>query len=74
MCYLHPVLAETLVRDRCAEIRRGVGASAHTRPEQRRHRLIEAVRHRTGWLLVDMGLRLAAPRSALHDPVARSPR
>jgi hypothetical protein len=29
-------------------------------------------RCRTGWLLVDMGLRLAVPRGAMNSPSARS--
>ena len=48
-----PTLIEPLARDRAAELRR----HARSRPRRRR-----SARRRTGWLLVDVGLRLALGR------------
>jgi hypothetical protein len=76
MCQ-HPGLAHALVRDRVAELHRTTAPSggSQRRPRPRpRPRLVEATRNATGRLLVDLGLRLAAPRHPLTNPVARGPR
>jgi hypothetical protein len=73
--YQHPALLEALMRERAAELRRdGAGETARIRREKRRHKLVAAARHGTGWLLVDMGLRLAVPRGGTNHPVARGRR
>jgi hypothetical protein len=59
--YPHPTLVDVLIRDRVAELQRSAGATAHVRRETRRHKLVAAARQGAGWLLVDMGLRLAMP-------------
>lgn len=60
--YQNPALVEALARDRIADLRQSAQARATNQPPTRRHRVAQAVRHGTGWLLVDLGLRLAAPR------------
>lgn len=67
--YQHPVLAEALIRDRIAELRHSAGPSTAVQAEKRRIKLVAAARQGTGWLLVDMGLRLAMPRVSTK-PVA----
>jgi hypothetical protein len=54
-CHPHPTFVEALARDRARELRHGA-------PARRRRRLVRAARSRTGWLLVSVGLRLAAGR------------
>jgi hypothetical protein len=61
----NPVLVEALVRDRVAELRQIAEASAPRRREKRRRPIIEAARRGAGWLLVDVGLRLAVSGSAM---------
>ena len=60
--YHNPALAGALVRERVAQLQQSAGATAHTRRQQRRPNVIAAARLGTGWLLIDMGLRLAMPR------------
>ena len=72
--YHHPALLEALVRDRVAEHSQTAGTAAHIRPKQRPPKHIAAARHATGWLLVDMGLRLATPRAGMNRHVARARR
>lgn len=71
--YQSPGLLQALGRDRVAELRRHAPHSERNRCEPRRRQFIEAARSTTGWLLVDVGLRLAAPRNAMNHPVARGP-
>lgn len=66
----HPALVEALISDRVAELRQRGRAPAHMRRERRCHGLVAAARRGTGWLLVDMGLRLAVPRAANNHRVA----
>jgi len=68
--YHHPALVGALVRDREAELRHNAGAGARPRRTPRRPNVIAAVRLRTGWLLVDLGLRLAVSRGGTNHPVA----
>ncbi len=63
MCLANPVLLRALARDRVAELHQSAGSSAHVRRDGPRPRVTERARRRAGWLLVDMGLRLAAPRA-----------
>jgi hypothetical protein len=72
--YQNPAHAEALVRDRVAELRRSATKPSPVSPRERRRRgVTEAVRSGAGWLLVEMGLRLAVPRSAMDSSVARRP-
>ncbi|WP_181782175.1 hypothetical protein [Pseudonocardia pini] len=58
----HPLVLDGLVRERHADLRREV-VRARLRHEARRARRRPGrVRERTGWLLVEVGLRLAVPR------------
>jgi hypothetical protein len=77
--YQHPALANALARDRAAGLRQSaqsaqsaqMAAGTARRPRtQRRPSVIGSARLRTGWLLVDMGLRLAVPRGSTNRPVA----
>jgi hypothetical protein len=67
----NPTLVKALVCDRVAELRRSVEASAPRPREQRRRRGIEAARTATGWLLIELGLRLTLSRGGLERPVVR---
>lgn len=63
----HPAVQDAVVRSRVDKLRHSAGASTHIR---RRFRLVSAARHGTGWLLVDMGLRLAMPRAGAKPSIA----
>lgn len=60
MNQIHPALLDLLVRDRVAELRQS-GAGVRIPREKPRRHPVEAARRGTGWLLVDLGLRLAVP-------------
>lgn len=62
----NPALVEALVRDRVADLRHSAHTSALGRRAKRRRGVIESARRGSGWLLVDMGLRLALPRSKVN--------
>lgn len=62
------------MRDRVAERRQVAPATAQIRRETRRHKRVAAARYGIGWLLVDMGLRLATPRRGSNHLVARGQR
>ena len=66
----HPAVLETLMRERVADLRHSAQATAHRRRERRWLRFAAATRRGTGWMLVDMGLRLAVPRGAIHHRAA----
>lgn len=66
----HPAVLQTLIRQRVAELCQSAEATAHVRREKRWHRLVAATRRGTGWMLVDVGLRLAVPRGATNHRVA----
>jgi len=72
--YQHPAFHQALMRDRVTELRDSAGATAHIGREKRQHELVAAARRGTGWLLVDMGLRLAMPRGGADHRVARGQR
>ena len=68
--YQHPVLVKALIGGRVAELRHDADATARVQREKRRYKLVAAARHGTGWLLIDMGLRLAMPRAGTNNPIA----
>lgn len=68
--YHHPALAGALAKDRVAELRRSAEAAARVERKPRSPNVIAAARLRTGWLLVDMGLRLVMPRAGTNRPMA----
>jgi hypothetical protein len=68
----NPAVLEVLARYQAAERRQGVHTRARNRRERRRRVPIEAAAHRTGWLLVDIGLRLAVSRERDHLSRARA--
>jgi hypothetical protein len=74
--YQNPALVRALARDRVAELRQVAETGARNRRDVPRAGVIQAVRRDAGWLLVDLGLRLALPHRALThpDPVARAHR
>jgi hypothetical protein len=65
----NPALVEALARDHVAELQHSAEAAALGRQaDGRSHRVVDAARRRTGWLLVDVGLRLAAGGGAMSVP------
>jgi hypothetical protein len=70
----NPAFAGALIDARVAELQRSAGAAFRGRSEPRRPDVIATARQATGWLLIDMGLRLAVPRCATSRPVAGGPR
>ncbi len=70
----NPALAQALARERVTELRQGAGTGVQTRRVVPRLRAIEAARRGAGWLLVDVGLRLALPRAAMKRPPVRAHR
>jgi hypothetical protein len=70
----HPALSRALVRDRVIELRRSGQAGPRIGRDQRQNRVSDAARRRTGWLLVEVGLRLAVPRNAMTRPGTRRQR
>lgn len=69
--YQNPVLVKALVRDRVAELQRSAAAGASHADGPRRPRPIATARQGAGWLLVDVGLRLAVPRGTVNQVLAR---
>jgi hypothetical protein len=70
----HPALARALATQRSAELQKIAQPRFATRSQQRRMRAVQAARRDAGWLLVDLGLRLALPRRTRPRPVARAHR
>ena len=68
MCQ-NPALARALARDRVAELRQAAEAGSRDRRHLPRAHVIQAARRGTGWLLVDVGLRLALPHRGTTHPV-----
>ena len=66
----HLVVQEAVVRSRVDELRHSAGAPVRNGRRARRVRALDAARHGTGWLLVDMGLRLAMPRAGTKHSIA----
>lgn len=74
--YLNLRIEQALIRDRVGELRRSAASNELDRRTPRAT-AIETARNATGWLLVDLGLRLATPatRSTIVPrPAAGSPR
>ena len=71
--YPSPVVTQALAREHVAELRRR-GGRARIQNARRPERVVDIAMRATGWLLVDVGLRLAAPRSAMDHAVARGHR
>jgi hypothetical protein len=65
--YPNPAVVQALAKDRVIELRQAAKAGATNRHEVRQPRVIEAARHGAGWLLVDVGLRLALPHGAVKS-------
>jgi len=63
----HPAVQDAVVKSRVDELRHSAGESTRVR---RRLGLVAAARHGAGWLLVDMGLRLAMPRAGARQSIA----
>lgn len=58
----NPAVVEALGRDRVRERRQSARRSGLGRRDVHGRRFTAAARQGTGWLLVDLGLRLAVPR------------
>jgi len=69
MCQ-NPALLRAIARDRVADLHQSARPVARDR---RAGRAAWTIRHAAGWLLVDVGLRLALPRRPTSHPVARHP-
>jgi hypothetical protein len=59
MCLNNPFLVQALARDRVAELQHSARASSRVRRTERPSRVADTARQRAGWLLVELGLRLA---------------
>ena len=72
--YPNPAFVQVLATDRAAQLRHAAAVTGGShRRDLRRPRVIPAARRGAGWLLVDLGLRLALPRGAAKS-MARAPR
>jgi len=67
----HPALTRALAAERAAELGHVRRPIPTTRSQARPLRTVQAARRGAGWLLVDVGLRLALPGGSLKRPVAR---
>ena len=67
----NPALARELAGNRVADLQSAAGPGARDRGQLPRARDSRAVRRAAGWLLVDLGLRLALPRRVTTAPTAR---
>jgi hypothetical protein len=72
--YQNPALLEAVARDRVVDLLQNAELRANSERETRRRRVAAAARNGTGWLLVDIGLRLAMPRTAMDRPMPRGRR
>jgi len=66
-----PTLVEMLARNREDELRRHAQKTTVRRRSSDRRRAIASARNCTGWLLVDLGLRLTVPRNTMRRSVVR---
>lgn len=66
----NPAVVQALAHDRAAELRQSAAGRDYSRSPTRRRHVTQAVRCGTGWLLIDLGLRLALPSGATN-PLAR---
>lgn len=56
---MHPYLIEQLAEDRQHELKTAAGRAARPQPSVRRRPKRGSARHRAGWFLVEVGLKLA---------------
>jgi hypothetical protein len=63
--FQHPSITEAIARDRIAEATQRAQLTALKRAS-RRPSAVAAARNATGWLLVDLGLRLTVPRHSMR--------
>ncbi len=70
----NPALVRALARERATELRQAANSGASSRHEVPRAPVILTARRATGWLLVDVGLRLALPRRSMTRAAARAHR
>ena len=68
--YQNHAIAQALMRGRVAELRRSPQIGTSEGPEQRPHQPIALARQKTGWLLVETGLRLAISHRPTGQPIA----
>jgi hypothetical protein len=68
---LNPGLVQALTSDRVADLRHRAQPRVRRGQDDPRASVILATRRATGWMLVDVGLRLAVPQRALNHPAAR---
>jgi hypothetical protein len=66
----NPALARAIARDRVSDLRQSAWTPGHLRARKRRLDGIETVRLGAGWLLIEMGLRLAVPRGGINRPAS----
>jgi hypothetical protein len=69
--YQNSVVVRAIATARVADLRQAAGPRARDRGDRSGHRSIQTARRATGWLLVDLGLRLALPRGGTKHHVAR---
>jgi hypothetical protein len=67
----NPALTHALARERALELRQIAPVRGRGKRRPARHRIVGAARRGTGWLLVDIGLRLAVPPPSMSPPMAR---
>lgn len=63
--YRDSALAQALIRDHVAELRRSSQTRTRKRHEQRPRQALAVARREVGWVLVETGLRLALSRSPM---------
>jgi hypothetical protein len=68
--FQNPALVRAMARDRVVELQQAAGPAPRGR---RARRAPSTIRRATGWLLVDVGLRLALPRRPASHSLARHP-
>lgn len=61
--YHHPALTQALAHDRVVHLHASAQLDARRGRERVRPSVAARARHATGWVLVEMGLRLAVPAS-----------
>jgi hypothetical protein len=67
----NPELLRALIRDRQSDLQRTAEATARRQYDSGPGSHIETARNAAGWLLIDLGLRLAMQRNPIHPSAAR---
>ncbi len=67
----HPALVGPVIREQVAGLRHDAELHADGRHHAPGRRVIEAATQPTGWLLIEVGLRLAVPRCKTQQRPAR---